>query len=201
MWISPRISLKFVPKVRINNIPALVQIMAWCRPGDKPLSEPMMASLLAHICVTQPHWVKRATQPFGTWFILLFRDYNKQVSWCRHLLSRKSNSFNFYCNEAKRLTMFISSVEKTHFGQNICSVQQLYLKITHLPEVEVMSGDSRFLFYFLSGTHPWPGCWGFRMWLVFKNIQKKILKPPTETRISVIIELGNILFLRCTNTF
>ena len=27
----------------INNIPALVQIMAWCRPGDKPLSEPMMA--------------------------------------------------------------------------------------------------------------------------------------------------------------
>ena len=25
----------------INNIPALVQIMAWRRPGDKPLSEPM----------------------------------------------------------------------------------------------------------------------------------------------------------------
>ena len=30
--------------------------MAWRRPGDKPLSEPMMASLLTHICVTQ--WVK-----------------------------------------------------------------------------------------------------------------------------------------------
>ena len=27
----------------IDNIPALVQIMAWCRSGDKPLSEPMMA--------------------------------------------------------------------------------------------------------------------------------------------------------------
>ena len=25
------------------------QIMAWCRPGDKPLSEPMMVSLLTHI--------------------------------------------------------------------------------------------------------------------------------------------------------
>ena len=36
------ISLKFVPKGPINNIPALVQIMAWRRPGDKPLSEPMM---------------------------------------------------------------------------------------------------------------------------------------------------------------
>ena len=57
-WISPKISLKFVPKVRINNIPALVQIMAWRRPGDKPLSEPMMVSLLTHICVTRPQWFK-----------------------------------------------------------------------------------------------------------------------------------------------
>ena len=40
--ISIKISLKFVPKGLINNIPALVQIMAWCRPGDRPLSEPMM---------------------------------------------------------------------------------------------------------------------------------------------------------------
>ena len=49
-----KISLKFVPKAQINNIPSLVQIMAWHRPGDKPLSEPMMANLLMHICVTQP---------------------------------------------------------------------------------------------------------------------------------------------------
>ena len=35
------ISLKFVAKGQINNIPALVQVMAWRRPGDKPLSEPM----------------------------------------------------------------------------------------------------------------------------------------------------------------
>ena len=40
--ISIKISLKFVPKCPINNIPSLVQIMAWRRPGDKPLSEPMM---------------------------------------------------------------------------------------------------------------------------------------------------------------
>ena len=32
--ISLQISLKFVPKVRINNIPVLFQIMAWCRLGD-----------------------------------------------------------------------------------------------------------------------------------------------------------------------
>ena len=50
--------LKFVPKGPINNIPALVQIMAWRQSGDKPLSEPMMVSLLTHICVTRPQSVK-----------------------------------------------------------------------------------------------------------------------------------------------
>ena len=52
-----KISLKFVPKGPIINIPSLVQIIAWRRPGDKPLSEPMMVSLLTHICVTWPQWV------------------------------------------------------------------------------------------------------------------------------------------------
>ena len=56
-WISLEISLKFVLKVRINNIPTLVQIMAWRRPGDKPSSEPVMVSLLTHICITRPQWV------------------------------------------------------------------------------------------------------------------------------------------------
>ena len=56
--ISIKISLKFVPKSPINNIPALDQIMVWRRSGDKPLSEPMMVGLLTHICVTQPQWVK-----------------------------------------------------------------------------------------------------------------------------------------------
>ena len=56
-WISVKISPKFVPKGPIKNIPALVQIMAWRRPGEKPLSEPMV-SLPTHICVTRPQWVK-----------------------------------------------------------------------------------------------------------------------------------------------
>ena len=58
VWISIKISLKFVSKGPINNIPALVQKMAWRRPGDKPLSEPMMVSLPTHICVTRLQWVK-----------------------------------------------------------------------------------------------------------------------------------------------
>ena len=53
-----KISLRFVPKGPINNNPALVQIMAWRQSGNKPLSEPMMVSLLTHICITRPQWVK-----------------------------------------------------------------------------------------------------------------------------------------------
>ena len=44
-----KIQLKFVSRSKINNIPALVQIMAWRRAGDKPLSEPMMVRLLIHM--------------------------------------------------------------------------------------------------------------------------------------------------------
>ena len=56
---SIKILLKFVPNVPINNIPALVQKMAWRRPGVEPLSEPIMVSLTTNICVTRPKLVKR----------------------------------------------------------------------------------------------------------------------------------------------
>ena len=57
VWFPTENSLKFVPKGPINNIQALVLIMACRRPGNKPLSEPMMVSLPTHICVTRPQWV------------------------------------------------------------------------------------------------------------------------------------------------
>ena len=57
LWISINISLNFVPKGQIDNTLALVQIMAWHRPGDKPLSEPMTVSFLIHIGISRPQWV------------------------------------------------------------------------------------------------------------------------------------------------
>ena len=42
VWMLLKIWLKCFPKFWINNIPILVQIMAWRRPGDKRLYEPMM---------------------------------------------------------------------------------------------------------------------------------------------------------------
>ena len=51
IWISLKISLKLVPKVWNSNNTALVQIMAWRWPDDKPLPEPMMVSLLTRYSV------------------------------------------------------------------------------------------------------------------------------------------------------
>ena len=74
-WISIKISLKFVPKGPINKIPALVQIMAWRRSGDKPLSESMMVNLLTHICVTRPQWVNWP----GTYFTKHLEAHNTDL--------------------------------------------------------------------------------------------------------------------------
>ena len=45
------------PGYKWQYIPILVQIMAWHHTGNKPLSEPMLVSLLPHICIIQPQWV------------------------------------------------------------------------------------------------------------------------------------------------
>ena len=55
----------------MNNIPALVQIMAWRHPGVKPLSEPMIVSLPMHIYQrgTKPNLVAKilATKIGNLW--------------------------------------------------------------------------------------------------------------------------------------
>ena len=60
VWVTKPIAIVLLFsqffKSSINNITALVQIIASWRPADKPLSEPMMVSILMHIyiCVTLP---------------------------------------------------------------------------------------------------------------------------------------------------
>ena len=93
-----RFHWKFFPNLQINNIPALVQIMAWRRPGDEPLSEPMMLSLVTYICVTRPQWVNIVMQ--YSWYYWKFRDELIHTShkychqawlYCRYLQTN-------YCN-------------------------------------------------------------------------------------------------------
>ena len=97
IYILIKISLTFVPQGPINNIPALVQIMTLRHPGKKLLSEPMMVSLLTHICLTLPQWVKTALN-----FTLSYFEYKMKFLLitptkfhCNYkmILSRGSNYF------------------------------------------------------------------------------------------------------------
>ena len=87
VWISIKNSLKFVPKDPMNNIPALVQIMAWRRPGDKPFSAPMMVNLLTHICVTRPQWVNPCCAETG-----MFQENSANSRACKWLGDARSQS-------------------------------------------------------------------------------------------------------------
>ena len=84
VWISLKISLKFVPKFRTNHIPALVQIMAWRRSSSKPLSEPMMVSLLMQFCISQSQLVKTSWNQSH-------KQFNRQIS---NIRCTKSHNFN-----------------------------------------------------------------------------------------------------------
>ena len=93
VWILLRISLKFIPKGPINKIPALVSIMAWRRPGDKPLSEPMMVSLPTHICVTRPQWVIKH-EYLVTWFYIVPTQWFDTDGWNPSSCKTSAYSFN-----------------------------------------------------------------------------------------------------------
>ena len=97
VWISLRISLKFVPKVPINNIPTLVQITAWRRSGNKPFSEPIMVNLLTHICVTQPQWANN------------FNIFRKNINLFLHLISCH-RSLKSLLMEEKRLPTLVNII-------------------------------------------------------------------------------------------
>ena len=49
----------------------LIQIMAWCRPQDNPLSKPMMVRSPRHICVTRPEWINSHLSHEGQWHPLM----------------------------------------------------------------------------------------------------------------------------------
>ena len=130
LWIPLMISLKFVPQVRINNFSALVQIMAWRRPGDKPLSESMLVSLPTHICVTRPQWVNVVS------IVLAFSDIIVKPNWMRWTTLFEEIIFYiwlkmFECNEyiylkPQRISKFRRCSISQHLGGDVDVVLTWY---------------------------------------------------------------------------
>ena len=94
--ISIKISLKFVPGSPNNNFLGLVQMMAWRRPGVKPLSEVMMLSLLMHICVTRPRWVNTLRPERIVYHVALSNVFSRvQLHW-RKVVSNWENNQHWF---------------------------------------------------------------------------------------------------------
>ena len=118
VWILIKISLKFVPMGPINNIPALVLIMACRRPGDKPLSEPMIVSLSMHICVARPQWVKSSPVPpliNHQWHWMQYKITT--LIWCGNDLDINGTS---HFPEISGLMLPMSHVVTVHYSSCCC---------------------------------------------------------------------------------
>ena len=68
-------------KAPLNNIPTLVWIMAWCRPGDMPLSEPMMVSLRRIYASLGPSELNFITCTGIHLTVQYSLEYNLQIYW------------------------------------------------------------------------------------------------------------------------
>ena len=76
--ISFQISLKFVPKDPMDDKSALVQVMAWCRRGNKPLPETMRTQF------TKDYLIPMSLCLSHHWFIQEFTillETSHQLNW------------------------------------------------------------------------------------------------------------------------
>ena len=77
--------------------------MAWRRPGDKSLSEPMMVSLLMHICVTRPQWVD--SLPLGDFNSLVPGKFEWHFRYLIFQIISVINGWGISCELALRLML------------------------------------------------------------------------------------------------
>ena len=85
VWILIKISLKFVPKGPINNIPVLVHIMAWHRAAGQATSHYLNQWRGGYwsICVTWPQRVKEKVEKLNANFLLTPDALKKCEKFCQ----------------------------------------------------------------------------------------------------------------------
>ena len=93
-------NFKSVPEGPFNNMSVLVQVMAWCRPGDKPLSEAMLTQFTdAYTCMR--HYMGGDELKLWhtlelIWILNLSKQYCTECSHCRKNINRKSVECNHW---------------------------------------------------------------------------------------------------------
>ena len=120
--------MKFVPKGPIDNNPALVEIMAWRRIGDKPLSEQILTRQI-HACLfknSPMEFIVYLTHRCGV--VHSVADHN----WFRKWLVAYSVPRR-YLNQFRYIVCFIllTGPLGTNFSENWIKMQQSLFKEIH----------------------------------------------------------------------
>ena len=98
--------------------------MVWCRPGDKPLSEPMRVSLPTQTCVTRPHWDKLL--PYWLWnpVMTLNLYFDMYIYIYRYIYMRNTPKVLNYvmCNKTNLYHNILSGILNMKINDNSCSI-------------------------------------------------------------------------------
>ena len=119
------ISLKFALKGPINNIPALVQIIA--------LSEPVMVNLLMQIRIIRPQWVN-TTRPRDTYVNQVMIGSGENILLVLRQALPKSKLINFSIRPIRTkfneiwIKVKIFSLKKKVFKDSVCQMAAILFR-------------------------------------------------------------------------
>ena len=113
---------EIVPRSPNDNKPACVQIMAWRRPGDKPLSEPMMVCPPTHTSATRPQWVQHHSYDSIVFSVTVTTQWSQYIPISHKPFNlRYQSEWNVLPNQAKTsssnylLTAHVFYTRRPHF--------------------------------------------------------------------------------------
>ena len=132
---------KFVPEGPIKNIPALVQIMAWRRSGDKPLSAPIMVRWVnsclncVHQCIKSRVSTVISYEPYGASntgnSTVCWNTNSKELIWSRlsKIIPSWENMYYPYKGKTVSRPSYLRKEIPLH-GNTVCTLK-LWLDISH----------------------------------------------------------------------
>ena len=153
VYISTKISLEFFPKGPISKSPALVHIMAWRRPGDKPLSEPMMVSLRLHICATRRQWFSKTRNTLSYPCL-----YTKSLADREHALSPLVRRMSFPCEDVYAFQLILLRNRPQRPGLRPCRIISFTLVLAPFSSSSKSGSIAAFTIssWKLKAAIPWP---------------------------------------------
>ena len=137
--------------------------MAWRLPGDKPLSEPTMVSLLTHICITRPQRVNKRHVASLTWHIRKLANQPLHLHWNDILDTRWFISWSKWSHtmaHIKTIQCFITENQDSYHDANFAITYVLVLKTKGCHNANfVVNVDTQGCCYDVTGDDHWQQNW------------------------------------------